>query len=108
MTLRKGRIAAFRGTVFGHKDDRSLLECGFVWKLGQDMSPNWPIADGYVIEIEGDPGVRCSLGPLGDHFDGATTTAMPVVNAIPATCASLPGIVNQMNLPFVCAAHLVR
>ena len=70
-----------------------------MWKLGEDMTPNWPVTHGYVIEIEGEPGVRCRLEPLGEHFDGTVTTAMPVVNAIPTVCAAPPGIVNQMELP---------
>ena len=61
------------------------------------MTPNWPVEDGYVIEIEGEPGVRCRLEPIGPHFDGATTTAMPVVNAIPEVCAAPPGIVNHRD-----------
>ena len=108
MSLGKGRIAGFRGTVSGVQDGRSVIECRFVWKLGEDMTPNWPVTNGYVIEIEGDPGVRCKLEPLGDHFPGATTTAMSVVNAIPAVCAAPPGIVNHMDLPFVRGAHQVR
>ena len=45
---------------------------------------------------------------LDGHLDGATTTAMPVVNAVPAVCAAPPGIVNQMGLPFVTGAGQVR
>jgi 2,4-diaminopentanoate dehydrogenase len=108
MTVGKGRIAGFRGTISGLKDGRSVIECRFVWKLGEDMAPNWPVTHGYVIEIEGDPGVRCKLEPLDEHFDGATTTAMPLVNAIPDVCAAPPGIVNQMDLPFVRGAHTIR
>jgi hypothetical protein len=101
MTVRQGRIAAFKGTVFGEKDGRSIIECSFVWKLGEDMTPNWPVTHGYVVELDGDPGVRVRLEPQGDHLDGTVTTAMPVVNAIPMVCAAPPGIVNQMELPFV-------
>jgi hypothetical protein len=108
MTLKRGRIAGFRGTVSGIADGRSLIECGFVWKLGEDMTPNWPVTHGYLIEIEGDPGVRCRLEPLGEHFDGTVTTAMPVVNAIPMVCAAPPGVVNQMEIPLVRAAHQFR
>jgi hypothetical protein len=108
MTVQKGRIAGFRGTISGLKDGRSVIECRFVWKLGEKMTPNWPVTHGYVIEIEGDPAVRCKLEPLADHFDGAVTTAMPVVNAIPDVCAAPPGIVNQMNLPFVRGAGAIR
>ena len=108
MTVGKGRIAGFRGTISGLLDGRSVIECRFVWKLGEDMTPNWPVTHGYVIEIEGEPGVRCKLEPLGEHFDGAVTTAMPIVNAIPQVCAAPPGIVNQMDLPLVRGAHQVR
>jgi 2,4-diaminopentanoate dehydrogenase len=108
MMLKKGRIAGFRGTVSGVKDGRSLIECSFVWKLGEDMTPNWPVTHGYVIEIAGDPGVRCRLEPMSDHFDGTITTALPAVNAIPMVCAAPPGIVNQMELPLVRAANQLR
>ena len=108
MTLEKGRIAGFKGTVSGERDGRSLIECSFVWKLGEDMTPNWPVTHGYVIELEGDPGVRCKLEPLGEHLDGTVTTALPVVNAIPMVCAAPPGIVNQMELPLVRAMHQFR
>jgi hypothetical protein len=101
MTVREGRIAGFKGTVAGIHDGRSVIECQFVWKLGHDMTPDWPVQDGYVLTIEGDPGVRVRLQPLGPHFDGATTTAMPAVNAIPQVVAAPSGIVNRMDLPFV-------
>jgi hypothetical protein len=51
--------------------------------------------------------VRVRLEPIDAHFDGAVTTAMPVVNAIPSVCAAPPGIVNHMDLPFVRGAHTV-
>ena len=107
MVVQKGRISGFKGVISGRAGDRPVIECQFVWKLGSGMTPEWPVEKGYVIEIEGDPGVRCRLEPLHDHFDGATTTALPVVNAIPAACAAPPGIVNQGELPFVRATHLV-
>jgi hypothetical protein len=108
MTIGKGRIGAFRGTISGLKNGRSVIECRFVWKLGETMTPNWPVTDGYVVEIEGDPGVRVKIEALDGHLDGATTTAMPVVNAIPAVCAAPAGIVNQMGLPFVTGAGQLR
>ena len=108
MTIQEGRIAGYKGTLSGVADDQARVQCKFVWKVGHDMTPNWPVEDGYVIEIEGEPAVRCRLEPIGPHFDGATTTAMPVVNAIPQVCAAPPGIVNHMDLPFVKGAYLLR
>jgi hypothetical protein len=106
MTVRKGHIAGFKGVIAGVSGGRSVIECRFVWKLGHDMTPNWPVEDGYVLEIEGDPSVRVRLQPMGEHFDGATTTAMPAVNAIPQVVAAPAGIVNTTDLPFVKGAHL--
>ena len=108
MAVGKGRVAGLQGVVAGVIDGRSVIECRFVWKIGDAMTPNWPVTNGYVIEIEGDPCVRCRLEPLHDQFAGATTTAMPVVNAIEAVCAAPSGIVNQMELPLVRAAHQIR
>ena len=108
MTVGKGRIAGFQGVISGIVDGRSMIECRFVWKLGSDMTPDWPVTNGYVIEIEGEPAVRCRIEPLEGHLDGAVTTAMPAVNAIPAVCAAPPGIVNRMELPFVRGAHTLR
>lgn len=101
MTIGAGRIAGFKGVLSGMSGGRSVIECRFVWKVGNDMTPNWPVEDGYVLEIEGDPSVRVRLSPMGEHFDGATTTAMPAVNAIPSVVAAPPGIVNHAKLPFV-------
>ena len=108
MTVRAGRIAGFKGTVSGLVGERAPIQCRFVWKLGDDMTPNWPVERGYVVEIEGVPGVQCRLQPLGEHFDGTVTTAMPVVNAIPAVVAAPPGIVNRLGLPFVTGANRIR
>lgn len=108
MTIGAGRIAGIRGTVSGLEDGRSVIECRFVRMLGDAMTPDWPVTDGYVVEIEGDPGVRLKIEGLDGHLDGATTTAMPVVNAVPAVCVAPPGIVNQVGLPFVTGAGRVR
>jgi 2,4-diaminopentanoate dehydrogenase len=108
MTVGKGRIAGFRGTVAGVSGGRPVIECRFVWKLGNDMTPDWPVTRGYVIDIDGEPSVHLTLESPDGHFDGAVTTAMPCVNAIPAVCAAPPGILNQRELPFVRGAHLIR
>jgi hypothetical protein len=107
MTVRKGRVAGFKGVIAGIAGGVSRIECQFVWKLGEEITPNWPVEHGYVVEIRGEPDVRVRLEPIGDHFDGAVTTAMPVVNAVPAVCAAPPGIVNRMELPFVRGAYTV-
>jgi hypothetical protein len=66
------------------------------------------VQKGHIAGIAGDPDVRLKLESPDGHLDGAVTTAMPCVNAIPAVCAAPPGIVNQADLPFVRGAHLIR
>jgi hypothetical protein len=107
MVVQKGRVCGFKGVLAGMVAGVSRVECQFVWKLGEKITPNWPVEHGYVVEIHGEPNVRVRLEPIDAHFDGAVTTAMPVVNAIPAVCAAPPGIVNHMDLPFVRGAHTI-
>jgi 2,4-diaminopentanoate dehydrogenase len=108
MTVRAGRIAGIRGTIAGVRDGRPVIECRSVWKMGDGaMEPDWPLTNGYVIEVQGSPAFRCTFAPIHGHFDGAVTTALPVVNAIAATVAAPPGIVNHGTLPLVTGAHLV-
>jgi hypothetical protein len=104
MTIRKGHIAGFKGVVSGMSAGRPVVQCGFVWKVGHDMTPNWPVEDGYVLEIHGEPSVRVRLEPIGPHFDGALSTAMPIVNAIPQVVKARSGILNVGELAFVTGA----
>ncbi len=108
MRLQRGRIAGLKGVISGVYSGRPVIECRFVWKLGEQMTPNWPVTRGYEIEVEGDPNVVLRLQSPEGHFDGPTTTAMPCINAIPAVCAAPPGIVNQMDLPMVRGAYRIR
>lgn len=101
LTFRRGHVAGFKGTVAGLVGGRPLVRCRFVWKVGHEMTPNWPVEEGYVLEIEGEPSVRSRLEAIGPQFDGAVTTSMPVVDAIPKVCEAPPGIVNHVGLPFV-------
>ena len=101
MTLDRGSIAGFLGAVSGMLGGEPVIQCRFVWKLGEAMTPSWPVTKGYVIDIKGDPDVTVRLESPTGHFDGATTTSMACVNAIPAVCAAPPGVVNHMELPLV-------
>ncbi|MCW2550027.1 MAG: dihydrodipicolinate reductase [Mycobacterium sp.] len=104
MTIQQGHIAGFKGVLSGMYRGRPVIQCNFVWKVGHDMTPSWPVENGYILEIHGEPSVRVRLEPIGPHFDGALTTAMAVVNAIPQVVRAEPGIVNAGDLPFVTGA----
>jgi hypothetical protein len=107
MTVGAGRVAAIRGTIAGWAGGRSRIECRSVWKLGERTTPDWPVEQGYLIDIEGTPSFRTRIEP-GEHWSGSISTALPLVNAIPAVCASPSGIVNYGELPLIRAAHAVH
>jgi hypothetical protein len=100
MPVEKGRTAGFKGTAAGVLGKRPVIECRFAGKLGDDMTPDWPVTRGYAVEITGDPDVRLTIESPG-HFDGAVTTAMPCANAIPTACAAPSAILNQDELSLV-------
>jgi hypothetical protein len=103
MTIGRGRIAAIRGTIAGVVDDMARIECRSVWKMGDSTDPNWPVEHGYLIDVIGDPSFRVRLEP-GDQWNGAASTALPIVNAIRPVCAAPPGVVNLGELPLVTGA----
>lgn len=108
MTVQEGRVAGFMGAIKGKKDGHSRIECQFTWTMGTDMTPCFPLEEGYVVEIEGDPSLRMNVIPdykegRGGDAGAATATAMGCVNAIPAVVAATPGVLNMGALPFVMA-----
>src|ERR1700730_13145084 len=108
MTIGKGCISGLRGCWSGLVGATPVIELKFAWKLGTKLRPDWPIEDGYLIEIHGEPSIRCRYEPIGSHvFDSGLITAMPTINAIPAVCAARPGIVTAAELPIVTGAGLV-
>ena len=107
MTVGAGRIAAIRGTIAGWASGRPRIECRSVWKLGDRTTPDWPIEHGYLIEIEGTPSFRARIEP-GEEWSGSMSTALPLLNAVPAICAAPPGIVNHGELPLIRGAHAVH
>jgi 2,4-diaminopentanoate dehydrogenase len=108
MTIGEGCISGLRGCWAGFVGATPVIELKFAWKLGTKLNPDWPIEDGYLIEIHGEPNIRCRYEPIGTHvFDPGVITAMPTINAIPAVCAARPGIVTAADLRLVTGAGLV-
>jgi hypothetical protein len=71
--------------------------------MGPDVAPEWSRSEGYEIEFDGAPTLRCNLvlGTRGeDHTDmGCLATAMHAVHAIPVVRAAAPGVLDLADLP---------
>ncbi|MBL7500231.1 dihydrodipicolinate reductase [Frankia sp. CNm7] len=108
LTVAAGVIPA--GTV-GAMRLGVLADCGPVtiavehvtW-MAPDVAPRWSApGEGYQIEFDGAPTLRCTLvlGTRGeDHTDmGCLATAMHAVHAIPAVRAAAPGVLDLADVP---------
>ena len=67
------------------------------------VAPAWSDHEGYEIEFEGAPSLRCTLllGIHGeDHTDmGCLATAMHAIHAIPSVLAAEPGMIDLADVP---------
>jgi hypothetical protein len=109
MEIGKGTICGLKGVWSGVVDGRPVIELGLCWRLGDAMEPDWPMEEGYVIEVDGIPSVRARYAI---HYpamltDFGVATANPAVNAIRAVVAAPPGLVTADRLPLVSAAGFV-
>jgi 4-hydroxy-tetrahydrodipicolinate reductase len=113
-TIEAGTAAALRFEVQGIVDGRPAIVIEHVTRLRDDLAPEWPqppSGGGYRITIDGDPSWTCELGMVGadgDHNSGGlVATAMRLLNAIPAVCASPPGLLTPSDLPLITGRGLL-
>ncbi|WP_030172455.1 diacylglycerol kinase [Spirillospora albida] len=113
-TIEKGTAAALRFEVRGVRDGESVIVLEHVTRLRDDLAPDWPQPTGqggYRVEVRGEPNYTLDLqmvGADGDHNTaGLKSTAMRLVNAIPAVVEAEPGLVTALDLPLIAGRGLV-
>jgi 2,4-diaminopentanoate dehydrogenase len=110
----EGHVAGLDVRWEGLLEGYPVIELHQRWVMGRTIEPAWPVEHAYVVEVDGDPQVRlrlelwpdqdvATLTPGDIHAIGMRITGLPVVNAIPAVCAALPGIRTYADLPPVSA-----
>jgi 2,4-diaminopentanoate dehydrogenase len=94
-------------------DGVPMIELHQRWVMGRNITPEWKVEHGYVVEVAGDPNIRVKLDIWPDledlgsltlddmHSIGMRITGLPLVNAIPMVCAAAPGIRTYADLPLV-------
>lgn len=108
MKIGKGCISGLRCRWSAIANGKAVIELKIAWKLGTKLSPNWETFEGWLVEIDGEPNVRCLFQPRGTQdFEPALVTAMPAIHAIAAVCRAAPGIVTADQLPLITARHCV-
>src|SRR5437588_8362878 len=114
-TIEKGTAAGLRFEVQGMVAGKPRIVLEHVTRMGDDVAPQWPQPLGkgcYRVLISGNPNLTMDLqieGEDGDHNTGGlVTTAMRVLNAIPAVCDAAPGLLSVLDLPLVTGRGLMR
>ncbi|MFN8625791.1 MAG: dihydrodipicolinate reductase [Candidatus Binatia bacterium] len=115
-TIRKGTITAVDGRWRGRVKGRDLVILRFQWLKGPHVEEHFKVRHGYFVEVDGVPRVRTHvmMMPPVDWQEagfmglGMIATAMPAVNAIPATVAAKPGIVMAHDIAAFGARGFVR
>lgn len=101
--LDAGTVAAIRMTLDGIRDGEVLISLQYVWRMSDDVAPDWPSgASRWIVEIDGDPQVRSEL-ELTTTSDAARAVSLAVatvnLNAVPAVCEAPPGPIDNLTIP---------
>jgi 2,4-diaminopentanoate dehydrogenase len=107
--IERGTIAVVKLGVFGIARGRDVLANEWVWRVSDEIRPDWGIGEYWSMEIEGDPSMRLTCEPRTRLDSGrvvSITVATAIVNAIPAVCAAGPGLCTPLDLPLWGGGHL--
>jgi 2,4-diaminopentanoate dehydrogenase len=101
--MKPGTVVATRFWFTGHVGGRPLVTIEYVWRLTDDVRPDWPTGHcKWEVEITGDPSIRSEM-EFATQTDAkrptSLTVAMHCLNAIPSVSAAPPGIVSHLDLP---------
>jgi 4-hydroxy-tetrahydrodipicolinate reductase len=114
-TIEKGTVAGLRFEIQGVVGGEPKIVIEHVTRMHDDVAPDWPQPlgkGGYRVMTKGSPNLQIDFqmeGESGDHNEaGLLTTAMRVLNAIPAVCAAPPGLLSVLDMPLVTGKGLMR
>lgn len=100
--IEAGTIAAVRIEFAGIANGRDVLVNEFVWRVSDDVAPEWETGDKWVMKIEGDPTMDCVVHARTQQDaqrPTSLTVAMAPLNAIPTVCDAPPGVTSVLDLP---------
>lgn len=117
MTIPEGHVAGLKNRWVGIADGHEVIELGTIWKMTEDVEPNWEVRHGWHIVVDGLPVVKAHVAgwpPEGESSSeflmgmAMIMTALPTVNAIPHVVRARPGVVTYKDLPLVTSARRAR
>ena len=117
-TIEAGTVAAIRFEIRGWVGDEPRIIVEHCNRITNAAAPDWPRPtsvenDAYRVIVTGSPNITQETvfrGELdGDaNSGGCLSTGMRAVNAIPAVCAAVPGMLSPLDLPLVPGVGTLR
>jgi hypothetical protein len=97
-----GTVAAIRMQFTGVVDGIDRFVNTWVWRVSDEVAPEWPAGDRWELEIVGDPSMHSVL-EMSTTFGAGRAVSLSVatlnVNAIPTLCRVDPGVYTNLTLP---------
>jgi hypothetical protein len=100
--IEKGTVAVVKIKIFGVAFGRDVLHFEWVWRVSDDVNPEWGTGEYWDLTVEGDPEMHChftATTEFGSKRITSLTVAMAALNAIPTVCDASPGVKTPLNLP---------
>ncbi len=118
MQIARGCVAGVNAGWKGVLNGRPVVELNYRWKMGDRVEPDYPLTQGYVVQVKGRPNIDFTLkhsmpdgevaaDPVDAMQMNLITTALPAINAIPAVCKAPAGIRTYADLPLITGAGFV-
>ena len=107
--VERGTIAVVKMGMYGVAKGRDVLANEWVWRINNDVRPDWGIGEYWSIDIEGDPSMKLMFEArtrLDSKRVVSLTVATSVVNSIPTVCEATPGLHTPLDLPAWGGGHL--
>ena len=102
-TIEAGTVAAMKFVFDGIVDDRPVISLQHVWRVSNDVAPDWPIGDSrWLLHIDGDPIVDSEFVMATEEHGGravSLSVATLCLNAVPTVVAAAPGLLDNLTLP---------
>lgn len=101
-TVDPGTIAVTKIRFAGVARGREVLVNEFVWRISDDVAPDWERGDKWILQIDGDPTMRSEVHAMTQtdaQRPTSLTVAMAALNAVPTVCDSAWGVRSALDLP---------
>jgi hypothetical protein len=102
-TIEAGTVAAMKFVFDGIVHGRPAISLHIVWRVSDDVAPDWPIGDSkWLLRVEGDPTIDSEF-TLATTEDAARAVSLSVAtlltNSIPSVVAASPGLLDNLTMP---------